>query len=498
MTIPTKQQAYGSSTGTTPVSQFYFRDRDPTSSDTAPVYQLYSAWVNTTTHGIWYLEDYFSSGGVTTSLWRAVAPIVTNATTSPTTTDYQYPIGQTWVNETNNSYWVLTDVTGTTATWIQISGGGGNGIDSITGNSGGAVFGDASNNVGLVGTAPVSVTGNPGAHTLTVAITGGAFVEEFIPDTGTSPVVPNASGQINVMGQNPANVSGIRVTGGTNELDISMFSPFSSASSFQFISTGGVRIEDHLYVGLAAPTNPVDMNIDKSDAGGNVEVEIRNSSNAASSNAILGIVAGSSGGGATAGDPFVTYNLAGIQNWSHGIDNSDSDKFKIAASNSLGSTDVITCYVAGSVTKPLQPAFLATSTVAQANSTGAGTNVTVLFTTEVFDQQSNYNTGTSTFTAPVTGKYRFSVSCEYDNLTVLMTSFALRIITTARTYQSCTLNIGNARNVSNTCIFNNSVLADMTAGDTCYIQTVVNNGAADTVSIGGDATTTYFSGELVC
>jgi len=41
-------------------------------------------------------------------------------------------------------------------------------------------------------------------------------------------------------------------------------------------------------------------------------------------------------GGASGGDPYVEYEIAGVQGWSAGIDNSDSDKFKFTANTALG------------------------------------------------------------------------------------------------------------------------------------------------------------------
>ncbi|WP_166141509.1 hypothetical protein [Methylosinus sp. RM1] len=45
--------------------------------------------------------------------------------------------------------------------------------------------------------------------------------------------------------------------------------------------------------------------------------------------------------GAGSGDPFTRYTVAGVVDWSTGIDNSDGDKFKISRSSTLGSADVV-------------------------------------------------------------------------------------------------------------------------------------------------------------
>ena len=50
------------------------------------------------------------------------------------------------------------------------------------------------------------------------------------------------------------------------------------------------------------------------------------------------------------GDAIVQYLLTGVQRWVSGIDNSDSNKFKIASSSSLGSNDQFTIDISGNAT----------------------------------------------------------------------------------------------------------------------------------------------------
>ncbi len=54
-------------------------------------------------------------------------------------------------------------------------------------------------------------------------------------------------------------------------------------------------------------------------------------------------------GGASAADAFTSYLVAGITTWTIGIDNSDSDKFKISQNASLGTSDFLTATTAGSI-----------------------------------------------------------------------------------------------------------------------------------------------------
>jgi len=49
-------------------------------------------------------------------------------------------------------------------------------IVTITGNSGGAVPPNASGNINILGTAPITVTGSIGSNTLTISLSGAGFV----------------------------------------------------------------------------------------------------------------------------------------------------------------------------------------------------------------------------------------------------------------------------------------------------------------------------------
>lgn len=161
----------------------------------------------------------------------------------PTTLDVNYVLYREWVNTSNNNYWKLMSFTSTSGTvlanWLQIEGTT-NEIHTLTGDSGGAV-GPTANNVNILGTSgQITVTGNPATSTLTLALAGGGTaVDSFAPDTGTNPVVPTAAGLVNVQGQSTPNVSGIQVTGGTNSLNISMFSPF--LGDFNFTKSNGAQ-----------------------------------------------------------------------------------------------------------------------------------------------------------------------------------------------------------------------------------------------------------------
>jgi hypothetical protein len=53
--------------------------------------------------------------------------------------------------------------------------------------------------------------------------------------------------------------------------------------------------------------------------------------------------------GAGGGDPKTTYTISGVLNWCTGVDNSDSDKFKISGSDSPGTSDYLTIDTSGNL-----------------------------------------------------------------------------------------------------------------------------------------------------
>lgn len=161
--------------------------------------------------------------------------------------------------------------------------------------------------------------------------------------------------------------------------------------------------------------------------------------------------------------------------------------------------NVIVAQDTGEVTKPLQPAFLAWLSATANNVTGDTTAYTVIFDTEIFDQNADFDTGTGVFTAPVGGRYQFNTTVLFGGLSNLNTAGYVGIVTSNRTYywQNNMYNISTGGQA----MFSLSVLADMDAGDTVHVvaQAAGSGKVVDIVS-GGVATDprTWFSGFLVC
>lgn len=194
----------------------------------------------------------------------------------------------------------------------------------------------------------------------------------------------------------------------------------------------------------------------------------------------------------SSGDSFIQFDINATGKFRVGVDDDDSDKFKISSGSALGTNDCFVLTSAGEITQGLQSAFLAIDGTA-ANQTGDGTAYTVVYATEVFDQNGDFD-GTSTFTAPVTGKYQFNISIQIEGITGSHTRGKVDFVTSNRTYYGGYVSPAAAQDSSNEYSFELSYLVDMDASDTAYVSVTVYNGTL-VVDIGAD---TYFSGYLAC
>lgn len=89
-----------------------------------------------------------------------------------------------------------------------------------------------------------------------------------------------------------------------------------------------------------------DLYSTRSNVGGFVIGQIENSDNTnGASTARLNLVVG----GTSGGDAQILFHIPSSTDWSIGLDNSDSDKFKLSNSNALGTTDYITVTTSGQV-----------------------------------------------------------------------------------------------------------------------------------------------------
>jgi len=146
----------------------------------------------------------------------------------------------------------------------------------------------------------------------------------------------------------------------------------------------------------------------------------------------------------------------------------------------------------GHVTKPLQPAFVATNSVAQSN-LSTNTAHTIQLNSETYDVNSDFNTSTYKFTSPVTGKYQLNFVCRLDAIPSDYNFLQISIVTSNRSY-IMTLD-GGRRDGGDLIRYTGSVLADMDSSDTAHLTVYQNTGTAATDIV---ASCTTFSGFLAC
>lgn len=165
----------------------------------------------------------------------------------------------------------------------------------------------------------------------------------------------------------------------------------------------------------------------------------------------------------------------------------------ILATNSSGVPSITTA--SGNWLNTSRTCFCAKQSSNTPNITGDGTTYTIIFPTSVFDQASNYNTGTGTFTAPVTGRYLFTSSVSISNIGVAHTSCIFQFSTTSNGNPEFYRSNCSVIAVSGIITAAGSIILPMTANDTCTVTATVSN-STKTVAITGSPAS-YFTGILL-
>ena len=141
----------------------------------------------------------------------------------------------------------------------------------------------------------------------------------------------------------------------------------------------------------------------------------------------------------------------------------------------------------GHVTKPLQPCVLVRNGSAQTD-IAVDTDTTIEFDTERFDQNADFNTGTYTFTAPVTGRYLISSVVVLNQLDTSATYYRTRIVTSNYSYKHSIWDPDYYDADHSYWTVAATVIADMDASDTAYIDFRQAGGTAQTDTIANDCT----------
>jgi len=119
---------------------------------------------------------------------------------------------------------------------------------------------------------------------------------------------------------------------------------------------------------------------------------------------------------------------------------------------------------------------------------------TIKFSNARFNRGSHFNTGTYTFTAPVTGLYKFDVMFMLYQVDSSATYFDLNLETTAKRYWTRLDPNGLDQDLTLGFPLHINILADMTAADTAYVTYFQSGGAAQSDTAVNES---WFSGFLV-
>jgi hypothetical protein len=203
------------------------------------------------------------------------------------------------------------------------------------------------------------------------------------------------------------------------------------------------------------------------------------------------------------GDSYVQFDINGTGEWRIGVDDNDSDKFKISQGSALGTNDTFVMTADGERTLPLQPSFLA-SINAEDNVTG---NATVHYVgsttamTEIIDRGSDFDPGdgagtNATFTAPITGLYFLTYTIGIDIDPTGGEEYLNFIITSNRNYSTASYPTENRLSgfsgLNGDLKCTSSSIADMDEGDTAKYYFFCQFGAKTDDVVDG-----YVSGGLV-
>lgn len=383
---------------------------------------------------------------------------------SPTINDRKnFNIGDFWLNTANNSpprnedLYMLVSVDAGVATWVNFGGGN---VETLTGNTGGAVGFDAAFNIDVVGDIAqgITVAGNPATNTLTVKTVSGNNILQSLTGNAGGAVFPDGSNNIDLLGT----VGEIVTTGnpGANTITLSL----DGAVSNSFVTDAGT----------ATPAGGI-LNIlgtsvlNTSGSGNTVSV---NMDNGTDGQVIIG---------ATGLDPaWASITSASITitpgpnslNFEYAAPTADSSFFAYLSANAN-------------------------------NVTGDNTVYIVICDTELFDVGNDYNNATGRFVCPFDGVYYFSSQISFISSATGGTQVNGRIANLTSGLNFATDNFPTNNQVANFLGYNNAISVQggifipCSAGDEVVSRIQSGNAAAtDDIEGGNSPIVTYFFGYL--
>lgn len=450
----------------------------------------------TVTAGTTAIND---TGNVSTSIGGTTSTGPINIGTS--TGDQTIHIGFGVANKTI----VLGVANGTTSVDIESGSGGATlnsvgGSTSVTGSAGvnidsaSGTIGVGTNNsdrpvsIGTLATAGRTITIGNATGTTAVNITAGSGKVNFTGSITSATPIPVAAG-----GTGAGTLTGVLIGNGTSAVtanavtqhDVLIGGASNAITSVAPSATSGVAL-----ISQGAAADPAFGTVVVA-GGGTGAVTLTgvltgNGTSAVTANAVTqhGVVIGGASNAvgsvspsATAGVPLISGGASADPLYGTG--------FKVDSS--------------GRNTNANQPAFVAYLSSSTGNNvTGDGTVYTLICDTTRFDQNSNYNTGTGTFTAPIAGKYYLFVRLLTANIGAAHNPLQALITASGITYNGSYINAGvvaSGSSVEGNCF----IIANMAANDTATFKVQVSASTKTVGVIGGaSGEFTYCGGYLVC
>jgi len=150
------------------------------------------------------------------------------------------------------------------------------------------------------------------------------------------------------------------------------------------------------------------------------------------------------------------------------------------------------------MTNTSQPAFAAFMNTGVTNVTGDGTTYTVVWDSESFDQGGNFSS--TTFTAPISGLYRYEVLIGLAGVTALHTALLVQLTVAGFSWQVIRCNPGTIQDGGGFLNLCGTALISTTSGQGVVIHVTVS-GSTKTIGLTGVIGAelfNWFSGSLVC
>lgn len=184
-----------------------------------------------------------------------VFPVPIKATRAPTSTDIKFPIGQVWVRTDTAQVYILAQLASGAASWTLASPGASD-VDTLTGDSGGAIS-PSSGNITLAGGTNITSAGasNTITFNLDAAITLATSVTSplYTAGAGVDLLVTVPSGQDGVVKMGDAAGSNKISFTDTSDVEVAQINSDGAAQFDSNVTTGGNLI-------LSAVASYIQMN----------------------------------------------------------------------------------------------------------------------------------------------------------------------------------------------------------------------------------------------